>query len=200
MSCCNFGVQRTYYPLTFPSSIIYLMQNYSDRDYLSLLYYAVEAEISLSQRYLCSSNTSALFSGACVGNNAVCLTSMNAVASSFCSGTNVSLIARNTIQSQSNLLTQISNLLNTLSLTLNTMVKNYVMSDCTLIKAFRSEEICTRNYLIMLVSIQEIGIALSVYAGQTSTNTNVQSFSSTVVTSLSTLVQTNIDILNSGSF
>ena len=71
------------------------------------------------------------------------------------------------------------------------------MSDCTLIKLSRSE-LTNRNYLVMLTSLQEIGINLSLYASQTSTTATVVSFASNVVTILSSLVMRNIDLLNTG--
>lgn len=202
MSACTTSFERTFYPLLYPSSTIFLMSSYSDRTYLSLLYYLTEAEISLSERYLCVSSNSAgsLYSGAVVGNGAVCLTSatrsINTIMAA-CSSNSLNVLARETVNSQSMLRSQTLALLTSLGLTLDVAAKNYIMSDCTLIKLSRSE-LTNRDYLIMLTSLQEIGINLSLYASQNSTTTSVVTFATSVVTLLSGLVMRNIDLLNTG--
>ena len=202
MNACTTTFERTFYPLLYPSSTIFLMSSYSDRTYLSLLYYLLEAEISLSERYLCVSSNSAgnFYSGAVVGNGAVCLTSATRSINSImnaCSSNSLNALARETVNSQSMLRSQTLALLTSLGLTLDVSTKNYIMSDCTLIKLSRSD-LTNRNYLVMLTSLQEIGINLSLYASQTSTTASVVSFATSVVTILSSLVMRNIDLLNTG--
>lgn len=162
----------TCYPLFFPSSIIKLIQDYSDRSYLSLLYYQLEAGISLSQK------EEGFREGISLNNPLPC-----------------KRLGGEIIQLLERLLIRTKEVLHSLSLELDREKKNLVMSDCTLIKLQRPQVMYKRNYLVMLINLEEEVIACSLL-GKKSSSHEVETLAHEVENSLSSLVERCIDILN----
>lgn len=186
----------TCYPLFYPSALIKLFKTYSEQLYLSLLYYQLEATISLSQRNIEFYNSP---SARCEQNNpwtrprgvyleepSLCYERRERVRNSF---------TEEVVRIGERLREETLETLKSLSLSLDIEVKNIVMSDCTLIKLQRPQAMYERNYLVMLASLQEQIIASSLFAKERSSS--LLSLIESVQRSLVPLVDRIIERLNS---
>ncbi len=195
-----FERERTCYPLFYPSATIFLMNNYSDANYLSCFHYQMEAGVVLGERYLEAEAISP------TGNN--CYSARN----SLCNRRGIDLgaaiiqpgpsqeisrdIARQTKNIEQAFNLRSLGLINSQGYTINSTFKNYVMSDSTLIKLQRPQPMYERNFLVMYIQLQEEIITTSLYAQGKTTDTQILTMISEIIKFLTVEVNRAIELLN----
>lgn len=201
--------ERTCYPLLYPSALVNLMSSpYTDVESLSTLMFQLEAAVSLSHRAQGGKECSCAgaFTGGLLTEGKVYLgnprTTRNAYAfpreEREVQPASIVSLAKEVIRQDSLLRVQIQAVMSNLpgSPSPDPRVKNYVMSDATLLKLHRLPGVQGKKYLAMLAQMNEEIIPAAIYTLQNSANDDVKSVARRVINDLTSQTMESIDLLN----
>jgi len=165
------------------------MLNYTDKLFLSILYYKLEAGFVLSQRakeFTPRGGDSFIKPyGIYMDEFRVQLRSRD------------NKLVDEIIRLHRELIKRTLETLSLLSLEVDQEAKVIVMSDCTLTKLERPRELFERNYFVMLISLEEEILTSVIFSLDKTTSIEIQTLNKQVQKDLIAITQSCIDTLNS---